>query len=110
MQNGFKRICCEVHATYSISNSLLSNGWSTGGYISGNIAVNDGKWHYVDGIMAQIAATGTSNQPVRATPLVQEKSLRVLALFSLASGPRKVPNTPSSEGLLTPNQCFSLMK
>ena len=61
-------------------------------------------------MMGQIAATATSDQPVRATRLAQEKSLRVLALFSLASGPRKVPNTPSSEGLLTPNQCFSLMK
>jgi hypothetical protein len=37
-------------------------------------------------------------------------SLRVVALFSAASGPRNVPNTPSSVGLLTPNQCFSLMK
>ena len=49
--------------------------------------------------MGQIAATATSDQPVRATRLAQEKSLRVLALFSLASGPRKVPNTPSSEGV-----------
>ncbi len=43
-------------------------------------------------------------------PSLQEWSLRVVALFSLAPGPRKVPNTPSSVGLLTPNQCFSLMK
>jgi hypothetical protein len=42
--------------------------------------------------------------------LPQEKRLRVLALFSLAHGPRKVPNTPSRVGLLTPNQCFSLTK
>jgi hypothetical protein len=42
--------------------------------------------------------------------LFQEWRLRVVALFSLAAGPRNVPKAPSSAGLLTPNQCFSLMK
>ena len=42
--------------------------------------------------------------------LPQENRLRVLVLFSLAPGRRKVPNTPSRVGLLTPNQCFPLMK
>jgi hypothetical protein len=55
MQNGFKRICCEVHATYSISDSLLSNRSCTADHIYGNIAVNDGKWHYVG--VAQSRAT-----------------------------------------------------